>query len=173
MIWRFDPFDEIHSIFRDIDNLFRRTLAELGAGLTLDEIPSRRLLPGAIGLTPARRFAPALDVFAEEGKLVVRCEVPGVDPNKINIEVIGNQLKISGEKSFGREVDQENFYLREATHGQFERLLTLPDGVKAEDIRATYENGVLEIHLPVEGPLAPRRVKIEVAGGQTKQVKAA
>ncbi len=173
MIWRFDPFDEIHNIFRDIDNLFRRTITELGAGSSLNETPSRRLLPGAMGLATTRRFAPALDVFAEDGKLVVRCEVPGVDPNKINIEVIGNQLKITGEKSFGREVNQENFYLREAAHGQFERLLALPEGVKTEEIKATYDKGVLEIHLPVEGSLAPRRVKVEVAEGQNKQIKVA
>lgn len=166
MIWRFDPWAEIHNIFRDIDNLFRRTLAEFSAGSALD-MPSRRLLPANVS------FVPAVDVYTHDGKLMVRCELPGVDPNTINVEVIGNQLRISGEKTFGREVREENFYLREAGTGQFYRVLTLPEGVRTDDIRATYQNGILEIEIPAESALAPRRVKVDVAEGATKQVKAA
>lgn len=86
--------------------------------------------------------------FVEDGDYVVRAEMPGVDPNKdIQIDVAGDVLTIHGERR-EEEHDRNRSELR---YGSFERSLPLPRGAKAEEVRATYTKGVLEVRVPYAG----------------------
>jgi HSP20 family molecular chaperone IbpA len=86
--------------------------------------------------------------FVEDGNYVVRAEMPGVDPNKdIQIDVAGDVLTIHGERR-EEEHDRNRSELR---YGSFERSLPLPRGAKAEEIKATYVKGVLEVRVPYAG----------------------
>ena len=101
--------------------------------------------------------------FVEGGNYVVRAEMPGVDPDKdIQIDIAGDVLTIHGE----RREEEHDRNRHEMHYGSFERTLPLPRGVKAEEVRATYTNGVLEVRVPYSGdePKATR-VSIEHNGG--------
>lgn len=100
--------------------------------------------------------------FVEDGSYVVRAEMPGIDPEKdIQIDVTGDVMTIRGE----RREEEHDRNRRELHYGSFERTLPLPTGAKAEDVRATYTNGVLEVRVPyaVEEPKTTR-VAIEHNG---------
>ncbi|MER6972855.1 Hsp20/alpha crystallin family protein [Nocardioides sp. NPDC000445] len=100
--------------------------------------------------------------FVEDGNYVVRAEMPGVDPNKdIQIDIAGDVMTIRGE----RREEEHDRNRSELHYGSFERTLPLPAGVKAEEVRATYINGVLEVRVPyaVEEPKTTR-VAIEHNG---------
>ena len=96
-----------------------------------------------------RPFVPVCDVFASDADLVVRVELPGVDPAKdVTIEVQDDVLVIRGERSLRKEIDEEDYYLMESSYGLFERRLPVPEGVEGTAISAAYTNGVLEVVLP-------------------------
>ncbi|MFE6508776.1 Hsp20/alpha crystallin family protein [Nocardioides sp. NPDC057767] len=100
--------------------------------------------------------------FVEDGSYVVRAEMPGVDPDKdIQIDVVGDLMTIRGE----RREEEHDRNRRELHYGSFERTLALPGGAKAEEVRATYTNGVLEVRVPyaAEEPKSTR-VAIEHNG---------
>lgn len=93
--------------------------------------------------------------FVEDGSYVVRAEMPGVDPDKdIQIDVAGDLMTIRGE----RREEEHDRNRRELHYGSFERTLPLPAGAKAEEVRANYTNGVLEVRVPyaVEEPKTTR-----------------
>lgn len=154
-MWRkSNPFDDLSSIFRSFDNLFRQTFGDLaGVG------PGRRLLTSGDEQTllPAPAsvasdwLQPAVEVFKRENEIVVRAEVPGVEPENLNVSVQDGQLVIRGEKSANQESREQEFYVRELQHGRFERSFSLPEGVIADQLKATYRNGMLEITMPSKG----------------------
>lgn len=116
--------------------------------------------------TAMRSFGTApyirVEDFVEDGSYVVRAEMPGIDPDKdIQIDVAGDLMTIRGE----RREEEHDRNRRELHYGSFERTLPLPSGAKAEEVRATYTNGVLEVRVPyaVEEPKTTR-VAIEHNG---------
>ncbi len=169
-------FDDLFDVFRDFDTLFRRTFPEVaGEGAATLSLPSGRAAGSALapaGSFTGRTWFPAVDSFEREGNYVVRMELPGVAPGDVNVSVTGDHLQISGEKKSSREVDERNVHFSESRYGRFERSFRLPEGVKGDDIRARYENGVLELTIPVPEDVKPKTVKIEVAADQ-KKIKAA
>lgn len=188
MLRRFDPFDRMFDIFGDLDGLFSRTLDELRD--LAARMPGARLLPAGSTatdgvLSPAPRdamssgwttgfFKPAVESCARDGNLVVRVELPGVDPGEIEVSVAGDRLTVRGQKLEQRESDEGSLHFREIAHGRFERSFTLPEGARTDQVKATCSNGVLEITIPDEGIPAARKVPIEVSGGTSgKTIKAA
>lgn len=110
-------------------------------------------------------WKPYTDVFREDGDLIVRAELPGIDRETgLTIEVEDNVLHILGEKREEREVKEDDRYVRECQYGTFQRDVVLPEGVAADTIRATYEDGVLLVRMPIPEPAeeATQKVKIEV-----------
>jgi HSP20 family protein len=92
----------------------------------------------------------AADMYREGDSLVIKAEVPGIDPEKdLEISVENNLLYIRGEKSMETEVQSENRYLRERSFGRFERHIALPDGVDPDRVAASYDKGVLTVRVPV------------------------
>jgi HSP20 family protein len=108
-----------------------------------------------IGMLPARPFAPAMDVIARDGGIVVRLDLPGIDPAKdLTVTAEGGELTIRGERRETSEVKEENYYRSETFKGTFERHIPLPEGTPVDKISAQYTNGVLEIDIPA----APKAV---------------
>jgi HSP20 family protein len=115
-------------------------------------------------------WRPSTDVYEEEGKLLVRTEIPGIDPSEeLTIEVEENVLHIMGEKTLEKEISEDNRYLRECRYGTFRRDVMLPEGVDADKIRANYDNGILTVMVPMpdEKIVEPRTVKVEVRTATT------
>jgi HSP20 family protein len=108
-----------------------------------------RLAYPALPLFVERPFVPAVDVLAREGNLVVRVELPGVDPTKdIRVSTENGELTIKGERRREEEVEEGNYYRMEGSYGAFERRIPIPEGVDEGTITATYEEGVLEVVVP-------------------------
>ena len=94
-----------------------------------------------------------VEEFVEDGTLVVRAELPGVDVEKdVDISVHDGLLHIKAERTEKSEEKEKSFYRSEFRYGAFERTLRLPPGATLDDVKATYENGVLEIRIPTTGP---------------------
>ena len=91
---------------------------------------------------------PALDLAEQDEALMVRAEVPGCEPEDIEISVSGNTLTISGQKKETKEEKDKGYYHLESVSGTFRREVNLPTDVDNAKVEATYKNGVLSIHLP-------------------------
>jgi len=101
-----------------------------------------------LALTPGKHFIPNADVFARNGSLVVKIDLPGVDPKDIHVKVMEGQLTVTGERKAEKEVNEEGYFRKETTFGFFERRMTVPKAIKESEIKAEYDNGVLEISMP-------------------------
>lgn len=107
---------------------------------------------------------PAIESSIEDGKFIVRTDLPGIDPKNVDIKVVGDVLTIKGTREEKSETKKADFFRREIRYGSFERSISLPKGIKAEDLKATYRNGVLELSAPVPKEATPKEVKIQVEG---------
>lgn len=108
----------------------------------------------------ARSWAPPMDVIRQDGELVLRADVPGIEPTEIQIEVEGDQLSLSGEQTEESETSDESFMRRERRSGSFIRTIRLPDGCDTSRIQATTHDGVLEIHVPVDETTEARKIAV-------------
>ncbi|HSP76857.1 MAG TPA: Hsp20/alpha crystallin family protein [Cryobacterium sp.] len=119
---------------------------------------------------PVRRFfegdwdSPALRVeeFRDGGDLVVKAEIPGIDPEKdVDVSVSDGVLHIRAERQEKTEHKDKDGYRSEFRYGSFTRDIVLPRGVQEEDVTASYRDGVLEVRVPVpEGSEEPKKVPI-------------
>jgi HSP20 family protein len=106
--------------------------------------------------------APKVDVHEKNGELWLLAEVPGVSPQDLDVQLSGDTLTISGEKQNEFEQDGANHYVMERSYGRFERTIQLPFAPKAEDAKASFENGVLRIRIPIEGAQRTRHIEIQI-----------
>jgi HSP20 family protein len=132
---RFDPW----GLMRDLDRLFEG---------------SARHVEGD--------WMPRADVFERDANLVVRVEVPGVDPESIEVTVEGGALCLSGERKFDSETVDGDFHRREIFEGHFKRTILLPEGTDPEAISATSKDGILEITVPKKPEVLPRKITVDV-----------
>lgn len=121
------------------------------------------------GETMARR--PAIETRVEEGKFIVRADLPGIDPKDVDIKVVGDVLTIKGAREEKQETKKADYFRREIRYGAFERSIGLPEGIKAEDLKATYHDGVLELAAPMPKEAIPKEVKIQVEGSKGGSAK--
>jgi HSP20 family protein len=106
-------------------------------------------------------WTPSVDVVRSPDELVVRANVPGVKPDEVKIVVEGDVLTVSGEHQEEKEQKRENYVRRERRYGSFSRSIALPSGVKADDIEATSEDGVLELKVPLPNSKETKVVEIK------------
>ena len=111
-----------------------------------------------------RRWTPAMDLVETEDNYVLRADLPGVSEGDVKIEVDDNVLTISGERKSGHKEAKEGYYRVERAYGSFSRTLTLPEGVDADAISASFDRGVLEVKVPKPEQRKPRKVEISVGG---------
>jgi HSP20 family protein len=118
-----------------------------------------------------RRWHPAMDLLETEEQFVLRADLPGVAEADVKVELEDNVLTVSGERKH-EEQAQKGGYLRvERATGVFNRSLTLPEGVDADAIAASFDKGVLEVRIPKPEERKPRRVAISV-GDQPATIEA-
>jgi HSP20 family protein len=106
-------------------------------------------------------WLPAVDVFDTKEAVVLKAELAGMKPDDIQIEVEDNVLTIKGERRFEEKVEQDRYYRVERRFGSFQRSLALPQGVKADDIQAGYEDGILTVRVPKAEEEKPQRIEIK------------
>ena len=119
--------------------------------------------------------APALDVVRHEGDVTLKLDVPGIDPEQLEVTVDRGILTISGKREEER-TENDTFFVRERTMGTFTRRLRLPETLNADAVEASYANGVLEVRIPVTEQAKPRKIevrKVEIAQADEKQEIAA
>jgi HSP20 family protein len=114
-------------------------------------------------------FFPALESFVKNGNLVVRVDVPGVEPKDIDVSVVGNVLRIKGERKEEKEVKSEDYITRESSYGAFERHMALPEGANTEKITANFKNGVVEITMPVAKAVEGKKIPLQIESAEAKK----
>ena len=136
-----------------------------------DEVFGRSLLPLIWRRLPLEQmnWAPALDAFEKDDKLVVKAEVPGMKEDDIHVSVEGDTLTIRGEKKSESEVNDEDYYRCERSYGSFFRSVALPSTVDTSKIEADYEDGVLEVTLPKKPEVKPKKVAVKKKEKASKQ----
>jgi HSP20 family protein len=142
-----EPSQELEEWHRSIDDLFGRFMSS----------------PPFEGTAFGGKGKPAMESFVQNGNLVVRADLPGVDPKEVNISVTGDVLTVKGERRHKKEETKEGEFTRqEIAYGSFERSIRLPEGIDADKIKATYDKGVLEITMPAPKALSPKTVPVQV-----------
>jgi HSP20 family protein len=141
---RFDPFRDLTTLREEMNRLFSRTMGEGGGG-------------GAA-------WTPAVDIFDTADAIVLRAELPGLSADDIDIEVDDNVLTLKGERRFEDKVEEGRYYRLERAYGHFQRSVTLPQGVKADEISATFDQGVLTVRVPKAEEVKPRKISVATNG---------
>jgi len=148
-IVRWEPLRELSSLQNEMNRLFN----------TVFDTP--------VANGGNRRWVPAMDLVETAEDFVLRADLPGMTQDGVKIEVEDNVLTVSGERKAEHEAREEGFYRLERAFGGFSRSLTLPKGVNAEAVRASFNNGVLEVHIPKPEESKPRRIEISVGDTPT------
>src|SRR6185295_12122539 len=146
---RWEPVRELNSLQSEMNRLFN----------TFFDTPT------ASGNGGARRWIPSMDLVETESHYVLRADLPGLGEGDVSIELEDTVLTVSGERKSEHEEKKEGFHRVERSFGTFRRSLTLPDGVNADAIAATFDKGVLEVRIPKPEERKPRRVEIKVGDG--------
>jgi HSP20 family protein len=110
------------------------------------------------------RLRPAMEAYTKDGHLVLRAELPGVDPEDLDIALTEGRLTIRGEKKQERVSDEGELHFREIAHGRFERSFELPGDVDPQEIKASHADGILEVTVPFKDAPGARTIPIETGG---------
>jgi HSP20 family protein len=156
-IVRWEPLREFSTLQNEMNRLFN----------TVFDTPT-----GNGGGTTLRRWMPAMDLVETDDHFVLRADLPGLSEEDVNIEVEDRVLTISGERKAEHELSKEGYHRVERAFGAFSRALTLPEGVDADAVAATFDRGVLEVRIPKPEQRKPRKVTIGVGGQKTIEADA-
>ena len=152
---RWEPARELGTIQNEMNRLFN----------TFFDGPT----PASTGVY--RRWIPAMDLVETDHDFVLRADLPGLSEGDVNIEVEDNVLTISGERKAEHEERKAGYVRIERSSGSFRRTLTLPAGVDPEAVKANFDRGVLEIHVPKPEERKPRKVTIS-GGSEPSKIEA-
>lgn len=119
---------------------------------------------GALGeLSGGRDWYPSVDVAENDKEVIVRAEVPGVDPQELDISITGDRLTISGEKKECCERKDKDYYQCESRYGRFSRSIDLPSDVDTEHVQAEHSHGVLTVRLTKTAAAATKKIPVKTA----------
>lgn len=107
-------------------------------------------------------WAPAVDIFESEHALVVKADLPDIDPKDLDIRVENNILTMRGERKFDNKLNEQNYLRVERAYGAFARSFSLANTVNSEAIKADYHNGVLTLTVPKREEAKPKQIKVNV-----------
>ena len=110
-------------------------------------------------------WIPPVDIAEDRDRITLTAELPGFREDQVKIQMEGGVLTIRGERKFEEEKDGRNFHRVERSYGQFVRSFTLPNNVDRENIRASFDNGLLRIEMPKTAEARPREIKISGSTG--------
>lgn len=155
---RWDPLREVVALQSRLNSLFQNYgPSDYGRGQDDSEALA------------AASFAPPVDIYEDEHKLLLKLEVPGVRQEDLDIQIENRTLTVRGERKFANEEKQENFHRVEHRYGVFARSFTLPSTVDPESVKATYDAGVLTLELAKKAEAKPRQIKIGVSSAASGQ----
>jgi HSP20 family protein len=156
---RWDPTRELDSLQGEMNRLFS----------SFFDTPTKTRGNGNGGA--ARRWIPSMDLVETQDDFVLKADLPGMSENDVNVELENNVLTISGERQAEHEEQQEGYYRLERATGSFSRALSLPEGIDADAVAATFDNGVLTVRIPKPVQVKPRKVKIGVGGARQDTIE--
>ncbi len=107
-------------------------------------------------------WAPSVDIFETEDELVVKADLPDVDPKDLDIRVENNILTIRGERKFESKVSEDKYLRVERAYGSFSRSFSLANTMNSEAIKADYQNGALTLTIPKREEAKPKQIKVNV-----------
>ncbi len=140
----YNPFRELESVRREVDRIFN--------GYTGGSLLSRS------SLAPAQ-----INVYENSDDVEVEVLLPGIDPKALDLQVVRNELTISGERRQSEDVKPEAWHRQERAAGKFVRKIALPAEIDPDGVKAEYANGVLAIRLAKSEAARPRRIEVAVA----------
>jgi HSP20 family protein len=138
------PFSFMRRFSEEMDRLFE----DFGFGRGWLSPSMGELSPSGFRELGRAAWTPQVEVFRRGDELVIRCDLPGMRKEDVRVDIQEDQLVLQGERSWQDDQDREGVVRSERHYGSFYRAIPLPDGVRAEQARATYKDGVLEISLP-------------------------
>ena len=141
---RWEPFRGASTLQEQVNRIFSDVLERSGEESSLTS------------------WAPAVDIYETEHELVVKADLPDVDPKDLDIRVENNILTIRGERKFEKNVNEENYLRVERAYGSFSRSFSLANTVNSEAIKADYQNGVLTLTVPKREEAKPKQIKVNV-----------
>ena len=153
-IVRFDPFEDLGRLQREMNRLFEDTQTPRWA----------RTNGIAQGV-----WAPQVDIHEDGNAITVKVDLPGVKQEDIDIQLTNDSLTITGERKFEDEERKSNYVRVERAYGSFTRTFTLPQTVDQENVQADYDKGVLKVKLAKKAEAKPKQIKVNVgsaAGGE-------
>jgi HSP20 family protein len=109
-----------------------------------------------------RMPTPALDVYEEKDDVIVKAELPGLSKEDLEVNLTGSALTIKGEKKKEEEIKEKDYYRSERSYGSFIRSIELPCEVKADQVAASFKNGVLEIRLPKTEEAKKKEIRVKI-----------
>lgn len=112
-------------------------------------------------------WTPELEIFHRNSELVIRADLPGLTKDDVKVDVSDNQVIIEGERQRQHEEEREGVLRSERSYGRFYRAIPLPEGVIADQAKATFKNGVLEVTIPAPPEQARRGRRLEISEGSS------
>ena len=140
-----EPFHELETIQRRMNRLFER------------------LVPGGDGWLTGVDYVPSAEIAEDDDAVYIKLEVPGMEPDDIDIEVTENSIAISGERKSERKTEEKGLVRSEMHYGKFERTMSLPAHIKSDEVKAEYKNGILHLTLPKIEEERHKKIKVELA----------
>jgi HSP20 family protein len=122
---------------------------------------------GAEGAGLSRGWAPQIDVWEQDDQFIVRADVPGVEPEDLELYCTEDSLILRGESRSSEEREERGYHRRERRYGRFERVVPLPAQVDRDKIQASFRNGVLEVKLPCTEASSRRMQRIPIQGARS------
>jgi HSP20 family protein len=143
---RWEPFEGLNRIQSRINDLFDETFGRSRAYST----------------APTGVWFPPVDILESKDSYLIRAELPGMKREDFNLEVHDGSLTLSGERKFEEPANGVEYHRVERVSGKFSRSFYLPQTVKSDEIKATYRDGILEIHVPKADAAKPKQIAINV-----------
>ena len=146
-IVRWEPFQDLLATQQHFNKLFNDTFSRVGSEEDL----------------AARAWTPAVDIYETDQDLVLRAELPGINPNDVEVRVEDNTLYLKGERKFDNEVKDGNYHRVERAYGMFTRSFALPGSIDPNHVVAEYKDGLLTLTMPKREEAKPKTIKINVS----------
>lgn len=155
------PFTMLERFTDEMDRLFD----DFGFGRLRAHRPWRGLLSGEA------MWSPDLEVFHRGNELIIRADLPGLSKDDVKVDVSDNQVTIEGERQRQHEEEREGVFRSERSYGRFYRAIPLPDGVIADQAKAVFKDGVLEVTMPAPPEQARRGRRLEISESSSSGAK--
>jgi len=145
---RWDPFRDLLTLQDRMDRLFEESLSR-------NRVFEQSLASGI--------WSPSVDIYETNDEIVLKAELPGLKKDDVSIEVTENTLVLTGERTFEKDIKEENYHRIERSYGSFSRTFSLPTTVDQDGVSAKFIDGVLEIHIPKAEKSTARVIEIKEA----------